>query len=82
MGPEGPVVIALNTVGYARTTSSAIINSAQGRYGSALLDVVSLGGAALASNAKSLEMGTHILPAGQIEFDFVDPAVVGRAKSF
>ncbi|MEN8130841.1 MAG: RHS repeat-associated core domain-containing protein [Pseudomonadota bacterium] len=47
----GGVATALKTVGYTRTTSSAIVNSAQGNYSAALLDTGSLGGAALSAGA-------------------------------
>lgn len=43
----GNAITALKTIGYTRTANSAIINSFQGNYGLALLNTVSLGGAAL-----------------------------------
>ena len=75
------VATALNTVGHTRTASSAMINSFQGNYGSALLDIVSLQGTIFSTKAENLAQGKHLLPTGQIEFDFVDPSVVRQAKN-
>jgi RHS repeat-associated protein len=76
----GSVSTALGTASLTRTTSSTLINTAQGDYKSALLDVVSLGGSALGSRANKLMSGAHSVPSGQFEFNFVNKTLMNTAN--